>query len=458
MCTLIYDSKFKVNEETSMALAWISFPNLLPTFFVKECLFSLASIVGKPIQLDQATINKTRPSCARVKVLVDLKETFPKSMHINIEDEDTGEIRTNVVDIRYDYVPKYCGECKMQGHDKHNCRVINQVNNTEKPLESDHTQETQKQLVHTIQKKKARVLSSGKIVGDPRNWNVVRDNSKFLNRNNTFPINVENEFQALNQEEEIQTVQSNDKVHEMTSKEWVIKSFGAMLPTHGTDQSASPAKQQVLERNQDAQNKEKEEEDKEVSGGKSDRNDSQKDVINGAYGDNNSLGNYLETSLSAKQQGLDKIQELVESGDAQDKEEPENHSFTDSTLEISHDKDSSNGESQIVDDNNDEKDFNLNTESNTPMQILDSELQKAKNFYATIVYAKCDSNLRLNLWEELYSISIGMDRLWLIGGDFNVVLDGEEKIGGVLVDAADIDDFKTCIESCDLSQVPFKGS
>ncbi|KAK4737150.1 hypothetical protein R3W88_000847 [Solanum pinnatisectum] len=126
MCTLIYDSKFKVNEETSMVMAWIPFPNLLPTFFVKECLFYLASVVGKPIQLDQATINKTRPSCAQVKVLVDLKGTFLKSMHINIEDEDIGEIRTNVVDIRYDYAPKYCGECKMQGHDKHNCRVINQ--------------------------------------------------------------------------------------------------------------------------------------------------------------------------------------------------------------------------------------------------------------------------------------------------------------------------------------------
>lgn len=78
MRTLIYDPRFKVNEETSMAMAWISFPNLLPTFFVKECLFSIAAAVGKPIQLDQATINKTRPSCARVKVLVNVNGTFPK--------------------------------------------------------------------------------------------------------------------------------------------------------------------------------------------------------------------------------------------------------------------------------------------------------------------------------------------------------------------------------------------
>ncbi|KAJ8571072.1 hypothetical protein K7X08_038044 [Anisodus acutangulus] len=60
---LIYDPKFKIDKETTMAMAWISFPNLLPTYFVKEYLFTLASTVGKPLQLDMTTINKTRPSC-----------------------------------------------------------------------------------------------------------------------------------------------------------------------------------------------------------------------------------------------------------------------------------------------------------------------------------------------------------------------------------------------------------
>ncbi|MCD7458384.1 hypothetical protein HAX54_038048 [Datura stramonium] len=43
MRPLIYDSFFRVDKETSQAMAWISFSNLLPTFFVKELLFSLAS-------------------------------------------------------------------------------------------------------------------------------------------------------------------------------------------------------------------------------------------------------------------------------------------------------------------------------------------------------------------------------------------------------------------------------
>lgn len=33
--TLIYNLKFNVNEESSSAIVWFSFPNILPTFFVK---------------------------------------------------------------------------------------------------------------------------------------------------------------------------------------------------------------------------------------------------------------------------------------------------------------------------------------------------------------------------------------------------------------------------------------
>lgn len=85
MRTLIYDSKFKVEEETSKFMEWISFPIMLPTFFENESLFSLALAVGTPLHLDQATINKTRPSCARVKVLVDLRSDLIRIFGCSID-------------------------------------------------------------------------------------------------------------------------------------------------------------------------------------------------------------------------------------------------------------------------------------------------------------------------------------------------------------------------------------
>lgn len=82
----------------------------------------------------------------------------------------------------------------------------------------------------------------------------------------------------------------------------------------------------------------------------------------------------------------------------------------------------------------------------------------AFNFFIIVVYAKCDNNLRMKLWGELFSLSKGMHDHCLIGGDFNVVLEGEEKIRGLPITEEDADDFRSCIESCDLSQIQFKGS
>lgn len=66
--TLKWDPSFDPNEKTSTVVEWISFPPLPPSFFCEETVFSFAAAVGKPLQVDLATKNKTRPSCARVKV------------------------------------------------------------------------------------------------------------------------------------------------------------------------------------------------------------------------------------------------------------------------------------------------------------------------------------------------------------------------------------------------------
>lgn len=48
MCLLILDDNFRPEEKTTQAQAWISFSDLLSTFFVKESPFLLASAIGKP--------------------------------------------------------------------------------------------------------------------------------------------------------------------------------------------------------------------------------------------------------------------------------------------------------------------------------------------------------------------------------------------------------------------------
>ncbi|KAH0665113.1 hypothetical protein KY285_026319 [Solanum tuberosum] len=124
MRTLKWDPLFDPEEETTTAIAWISFPELPRIFFVKEVVFSLASAVGKPLLVDMATKNQSRPSCARVKVEVDLLSDFPKRIKIGVRKQITRDVVEKWIRIKYDYVPKYCKTCKLQGHDENDYYIV----------------------------------------------------------------------------------------------------------------------------------------------------------------------------------------------------------------------------------------------------------------------------------------------------------------------------------------------
>ncbi|KAK4361696.1 hypothetical protein RND71_016937 [Anisodus tanguticus] len=81
--------------------------------------FSLWRRMGSPIAIDAATLNKTSPSCARVKVEFDLLKSHPPHVVIQVGEGDG--ITTELQKIRYDFKPKYCTNCKLQGHDVDGC-------------------------------------------------------------------------------------------------------------------------------------------------------------------------------------------------------------------------------------------------------------------------------------------------------------------------------------------------
>ncbi|XP_060185616.1 uncharacterized protein LOC132615077 [Lycium barbarum] len=81
-----------------------------------------------------------------------------------------------------------------------------------------------------------------------------------------------------------------------------------------------------------------------------------------------------------------------------------------------------------------------------------------KDIIATFVYAKCDEGERLELWDSLYQLASDMNFPWMVGGDFNVILSEEEKLGGLPVALSECEDFAFCINSCGLLDMRFKGS
>ncbi|XP_060216564.1 uncharacterized protein LOC132644040 [Lycium barbarum] len=76
----------------------------------------------------------------------------------------------------------------------------------------------------------------------------------------------------------------------------------------------------------------------------------------------------------------------------------------------------------------------------------------------TLVYAKCDRIERIELWESLYHLASDMTLPWLVGGDFNVITDEEEKYGGMPVTLNKVEDFRHCIQTCNLTDLGYKGS
>ncbi|WMV32307.1 hypothetical protein MTR67_025692 [Solanum verrucosum] len=79
-------------DETTLAVVWISLPNLSPDLFAKKFLLSIASAVGKPIAIDKATQIMSRPSTARVKVILDLMEKLPNHIRLQFIDEKSGKL------------------------------------------------------------------------------------------------------------------------------------------------------------------------------------------------------------------------------------------------------------------------------------------------------------------------------------------------------------------------------
>ncbi|XP_060202878.1 uncharacterized protein LOC132631306 [Lycium barbarum] len=59
-----------------------------------------------------------------------------------------------------------------------------------------------------------------------------------------------------------------------------------------------------------------------------------------------------------------------------------------------------------------------------------SQAQGTFAFYVTVVYAKCDENLRVVLWDELRDSAGRINGPWGVVGDFNVSTSPKEKVGG----------------------------
>ncbi|XP_039020242.1 uncharacterized protein LOC120152010 [Hibiscus syriacus] len=82
---------------------------------------------------------------------------------------------------------------------------------------------------------------------------------------------------------------------------------------------------------------------------------------------------------------------------------------------------------------------------------------EGQSFCVTAVYGLNDGNARRHLWNQLISLDI-VNLPWLVGGDFNIILNTEESSGSINSSTlADISDFRSCVENLGVFDHPFTG-
>ncbi|KAG6505731.1 hypothetical protein ZIOFF_038096 [Zingiber officinale] len=77
--------------------------------------------------------------------------------------------------------------------------------------------------------------------------------------------------------------------------------------------------------------------------------------------------------------------------------------------------------------------------------------------FVTVVYAKCSCVERRILCEKLLEIKFASDDAWLVGGDFNVIKDANERSDGILAKTGAVNDFNNFVMLSGLLDAGFVG-
>ncbi|KAG8379283.1 hypothetical protein BUALT_Bualt07G0072400 [Buddleja alternifolia] len=87
MRILKWTSDFNPSEESPIMPIWIKIFGLRPHWFHRRFLYHIASLIGKPLKLDEATTEIDNPVVARICVEVNVLEKLQFDVPIQIDDK-----------------------------------------------------------------------------------------------------------------------------------------------------------------------------------------------------------------------------------------------------------------------------------------------------------------------------------------------------------------------------------
>ncbi|KAF8115390.1 hypothetical protein N665_0027s0006 [Sinapis alba] len=91
--------------------------------------------------------------------------------------------------------------------------------------------------------------------------------------------------------------------------------------------------------------------------------------------------------------------------------------------------------------------------------LLDVQVQfGALNFFVSCVYGAPLVKNRAMVWEKISRLGVGRKEQWCMFGDFNDILNNEEKLGGPQIGDSVFKPFGDMIHCCDMAELPSNGN
>ncbi|XP_026378635.1 uncharacterized protein LOC113273081 [Papaver somniferum] len=110
-------------QTTSHATVWVSFPGLYIELWTKKILLSIAKILGKPIAIDQKTLDHDVGNYAAVLIDIDFAKEIPKRIY----QTTNGKKFWQYIEIQDLENIKFCTHCKFMGHKFENCLAAKKI-------------------------------------------------------------------------------------------------------------------------------------------------------------------------------------------------------------------------------------------------------------------------------------------------------------------------------------------
>ncbi|KAJ4726796.1 Ribonuclease H domain [Melia azedarach] len=446
-----WSTTFRCSEESPIVPVWVSLPFLpVHLMYCRHALFSIASAIGKPLRVDQATASLNRPSVARVLIEYDISQPLLPRLWIGEGEDGFWQ------DIIFENVPHYCGACKHLGHTPDTCYITRPELRTSKPKHIG-TSQSRRELGKTV-------ASKGQPTGATRTKYVVTADHRGQASTDivTGPSTAHDQTTVpeIGEPSHIPGTESQDGKTEAKEATTQVQGNGQTTQTEGVETPIAGDRVSI---------------------------DAPIEVPSAhlelTVTDN--LQVQLNTeSLDIPEQDNSircaRVSHSADDIDSGDDTGDEKSSIPDSEYSGSE----AHSAEPFVDSGRLEAtrirlgmDFAVSSLSgkiwvfwSSPFtvevmqdagQVLHCRVCHSSipaTFYVSFVYASCSVSLRVNLWEALASFAESLDSPWMVGGDFNVVQAHSEVLGGNPQSQASIDAFNLALMECGLEDVGFTGS